>query len=69
MLTGRVTSEREAIVLVEVLGPDGQSVHLEAGIDTGYNGFLTLPRSVIEEDVEENGTVCIKPLQSARRVD
>ncbi len=41
MLTGRVTSEREAVVSIEVLGPEEQVVVVDAGIDTGYNGFLT----------------------------
>ncbi len=49
MLIGRVNSEREAVVSIEVLGPDEQAVVVEAGIDTGYNGFLTLPRTLIEE--------------------
>ena len=58
MLTGRVTAEREAVVSIEVaprlspsggLGPEEQTVVVEAGIDTGYNGFLTLPRALIDE--------------------
>lgn len=49
MLTGRVTPQRDAVVKIEVLGPTGRSVGLEAAIDTGYNGFLTLPRRLIEE--------------------
>jgi len=49
MLTGRVTSDKEAVLPIEVLGVDGRIFQSEAGIDTGYNGFLTLPRAVIEE--------------------
>lgn len=49
MLTGRVTADREAVLSIEVLGAEGRIVQVEAGIDTGYNGFLTLPRMVIEE--------------------
>jgi clan AA aspartic protease len=47
MLIGHVTSDKEAVIPIEVLGANGQ-VRVEAVIDTGYNGFLTLPRTVIE---------------------
>lgn len=33
---------------MEVLGIEGP-IQIEAVIDTGYNGFLTLPRTTIEE--------------------
>ena len=49
MLTGHVTSDREAVLPIEVLGADGRVLQVEAGIDTGYNGFLTLPGTVIDE--------------------
>lgn len=49
MLTGRVTAENEAVVPVEVHGSDGRSGRIEAAIDTGYNGFLTLTKGLIEE--------------------
>ncbi|HEV7517210.1 MAG TPA: clan AA aspartic protease [Thermoanaerobaculia bacterium] len=49
MLTGRVTGEREAVVQVQVLGPEGQVRLVEATIDTGYNGFLTLPAPLIRD--------------------
>lgn len=31
---------------VEVLGPDGRRAEVEAIVDTGFNGHLTLPASV-----------------------
>jgi len=49
MLTGRVTSENEAVLVVEVHGFEGQTARIEAAIDTGYNGLLTLPSSLIRE--------------------
>ena len=49
MLTGRFTAEREAVVRIEVLGLSGQAALVEAAIDTGYNGFLTLPVSLIRD--------------------
>ena len=49
MLTGRVTSDNEAVLQMTVLGTGGRMVQVDAAIDTGYNGFLTLPKNVIEE--------------------
>jgi len=49
MLTGRVTSEKEAVVQIRVLGPAGQTALVEAAIDTGYDGFLTLPAPLIRD--------------------
>lgn len=49
MLTGRVTSDNEAILPIALLGAEGRIVRVEAVIDTGYNGFLTLPKTAIEE--------------------
>ena len=39
----------EAIVTLSVRGPTGQARGIEAVIDTGYSGFLTLPPSLVEE--------------------
>lgn len=49
MLTGHVSSGNEAIIPIALLGAEGRSVRVEAAIDTGYNGFLTLPKTLIEE--------------------
>ena len=49
MLTGYVTSDNEAVLPIEVLGSDGRILPVEAGIDTGYNGFLTLSGRMIED--------------------
>jgi predicted aspartyl protease len=43
MITGVVTSRREAIIRVLVRGPHGKEAQVEAVIDTGFTGFLTLP--------------------------
>jgi clan AA aspartic protease len=47
MLKGRVTAQREAVIQVQVVGSEGQLAPVEAAIDTGYDGFLTLPASLI----------------------
>jgi len=46
MITGRVAN-REAIVELEVLGPSQALRRIETVIDTGYNGHITLPPSLI----------------------
>ena len=48
MIRGIVTSDREATVAVEVRDTHGQSVKISAVVDTGFNGSLTLPASVIQ---------------------
>ncbi len=49
MLIGQVTAVNQAVVPIEVRGSGGQRAHVEATIDTGYNGFLTLPRALVDE--------------------
>ena|SRR5829696_2422017 len=44
-----VTAEREAVVRLTVLGDPGRSVEVEAVLDTGFTGHLTLPPEVVAE--------------------
>ena len=46
-MTGMVTPRGEAQLKVIVRGPGGQEQQVEATIDTGFTGFLTLPLSLI----------------------
>ena len=48
MMTGVVDSYYQAVVQLALRGPSGQTLELDAIVDTGYNGFLTLPPGVIE---------------------
>ena len=48
MITGTVTADREAVVPVEIEGPTGQRATVDAAIDTGFNGFLVLPPTLVE---------------------
>jgi clan AA aspartic protease len=47
MITGVVTNDREAIISLIVRGPAGQRQRITAVIDTGYNGYLSLPPVII----------------------
>ena len=43
MITGIVNASREATIRFMVMGPQGHQQEIEAIIDTGFTGFLTLP--------------------------
>jgi len=43
MITGQVVAGRYATLPVVLRGPQGQEETLEAILDTGFTGFLTLP--------------------------
>lgn len=46
MITGKITAQQEAVIELEVGGLN-QSVKIEAVIDTGFSGYLTLPSVLI----------------------
>jgi clan AA aspartic protease len=48
MITGVVTASRQAIIRLTVRGAEGQEQEIEAVIDTGFDGTLTLPPALIE---------------------
>ena len=47
MITGKVTERREAVIDLEVIGQNQRKVRVEAAIDTGFNGYLTLPKATV----------------------
>ena len=49
MIEGVVNANYEAVITLPVLGPAGQTREVEAVIDTGYNGTLTLPPALVAE--------------------
>lgn len=48
MIRGRVTADgREAVISVEVLGRNDRRMWVEAVMDTGFTGYLTLPSDLV----------------------
>ena len=47
MIIGSVNANREATIRLLVHGAQGQTQEIEAIIDTGFTGFLTLPLPLI----------------------
>jgi len=49
VITGSVNAVGEARITLTLHGGDGQEVEVEAVVDTGFTGFLTLPSATITE--------------------
>ena len=49
MIQGVVNPAYQPVVNLTVHGPSGRSQEIEAVIDTGFNGFLTLPPNLVME--------------------
>ena len=49
MIEGFVNANLEAVVTLSLRGPEGQAREVDAMIDTGYSGSLTLPSSLVSE--------------------
>ena len=47
MITGVVAAYRQAIIRLTVRGPQEQEQEIQAVIDTGFDGSLTLPPKLI----------------------
>ncbi len=49
MIEGVVNAAREAIVSLPLQGLAGQTLEIDAVVDTGFNRFLTLPPTMVAE--------------------
>lgn len=49
MIVGQVNANFEAAIELPVIGAQDELREVEAVIDTGYNGFLTLPPGLVAE--------------------
>ncbi len=47
MIAGKVSERREAVIDLEVVKQNQRKVRIEAAIDTGFNGYLTLPEATV----------------------
>lgn len=47
MIRGIVTDDREALIRLIVFGSGGRKRSVETAIDTGYDGYLSLPPDII----------------------
>ena len=47
MITGKVNANREAVIELETIGSNQRNQKVEAVLDTGFTGYLTLPSSLI----------------------
>ena len=49
MILGKINAQREAVITIMVLDSAGDCQPVEATIDTGFTGSLTLPHKYIED--------------------
>ena len=49
MIEGVVNADYEAVVTLPLRGSAGQEQEIEAVVDTGFNGYLTLPSAFVAE--------------------
>ena len=57
MIEGAVNTAHEAVVPLTVRGPAGQHAEIEAVVDTGFTGFLTVtPALATELNLDFRGT-------------
>lgn len=47
MIAGTVNSDLQAMLRLSLVGPNGRQRDVEAVVDTGFNGFLTVPRTMV----------------------
>ena len=48
MIRGKVSGNQQALVTVEIMDGEGRPQSLEAILDTGFTGYLTLPTEPVQ---------------------
>ncbi len=49
MIEGVVNARLEAVLSLSLLGPAGQEREVDVVVDTGFNGYLTLPPELVAD--------------------
>jgi clan AA aspartic protease len=49
MITGRVTADRQTVIRMTIRGKNGRDQEVEAVLDTGFDGWLSLPPALLAE--------------------
>ena len=49
MIEGTVNPHLEAVVTLPLVGPSGQALEVDAVVDTGFNGYLVLPPTLVAD--------------------
>ncbi|NUN97785.1 MAG: clan AA aspartic protease [Candidatus Omnitrophica bacterium] len=49
MIQGGISTNLDALLRLTLLGPDGGDYQIDSVIDTGFSGYLTLPRAVVSK--------------------
>lgn len=68
---GMVNTQLEAIVRLRDRGPSGSEIELDAVIDTGYTGVMTLPATTVDTLglIRQSGGQALLADGSSRRFD
>ena len=49
MINEKVSGDLQALVIIDIIGGEGRPQSLEAILDTGFSGYLTLPTESIQQ--------------------
>ena len=49
MIKGKISGDQQALVTVDIIDGEGRPQPLEAILDTGFTGYLTLPTESIQQ--------------------
>ena len=67
MIEGAVNAAYEPVVTLAIHGPSGETTEIEAVVDTGFTGFLTVPPALAAELGLTLRVPAVEPLPTAAR--